>query len=217
LLRGHAPILPDPWRAWHDGPVDADQVAALRAVLAPTGWLERTTAFARVLRRSRTPGGLLVVGTPGDEPWHLAAHLDEESRLSGTPGLSPTLVRWAPPLDAPPHLRVGMGRLERAGRGETVLVVGTGLAPGPLLERVSDARKRATVLALDQGDPELEQLAHETLTVTPGTAPVSFDGAQHLVSSAAGAPAGLTRRGLRQWLNQVLETVSGPAPGRPGG
>jgi hypothetical protein len=110
-----------------------------------------------------------------------------------------------------------MGRLEHAERGETVLVVGTELAPAPLLERVSDARKHATVLALDQGDPELEQLAHETLTVTPGTAPVSFDGAQHLVSSAAGAPAGLTRRGLRQWLNQVLETVSGPAPGRPGG
>ena len=79
-----------------------------------------------------------------------------------------------------------MRRLEQAERGETVLVVGTGLAPAPLLERVSDARKRATVLALDQGDPELELLAHEALTVQPGTAPVSFDGAQHLVSSAAG-------------------------------
>lgn len=192
-------------------------MAALRAMLAPTGWLERTHAFARVLRRSRTPGGLLVVGTPGDEPWHLAAHLDEESRLAGAPGLSPTLVRWAPPLDAPPHLRVGLGRLERAEHGETVLVVGTGLAPAPLLERVNDARKRATVLALDQGDPELEQLAHEALTVTPGAAPVSFDGAQHLVSSAAAAdPAGLTQRGLRHWLSRVLDTVSGPAPGRPG-
>jgi len=108
-----------------------------------------------------------------------------------------------------------MRRLERAERGETVLVVGAGLAPAPLLERVSDARKRATVLALDQGDPELEQLAHETLTVMPGTAPVSFDGAQHLVSSVAGETLGLTRRGLRQWLSQVLDTVSGPAPGRP--
>ncbi len=196
--------------------MDAEQVAALRAILAPTGWLERTTAFARLLRRSRTPGGLLVVGTPGDEPWHLAAHLDEESRLSGVPELCPTLVRWAPPLDAPPHLRIGMRRLERAERGETVLVVGTQAAPARLLERVSDARKRATVLALDQGDPELEQLAHEVLTITPGTAPVSFDGAQHLVSSAAGEPPGLGRRGLRQWLNRVLETVSGPAPGQPG-
>jgi hypothetical protein len=195
--------------------MDAEQVAALRAVLASTGWLERTTVFARALRRPRTPGGLLVVGTPGDEPWHLAAHLDEESRLSGAPELSPTLVRWAPPPDAPPHLRIGMRRLERAERGETVLVVGAQTAPAPLLERVSDARKHATVLALDQGDPELEQLAHEVLTVQPGTAPVSFDGAQHLVSSAAGGPAAeLTRRGLRQWLNRVLDTVSGPAPGR---
>ncbi|MDX6335654.1 MAG: hypothetical protein QOG05_2994 [Streptosporangiaceae bacterium] len=196
--------------------MDAGQVAELRAVLAPSGWLERSAVLARALRRSRTPGGLLVVGTPGDEPWHLAAHLDEESRLSDAPGLSPTLVRWAPPADAPPHLRVGMRRLERAERGETVLVVGTGLAPAPLLERVNDARKRATVLAIDQGDPELEQLAHEALTVAPGTAPVSFEGAQHLVSSVAGEPAGLTRRGLRQWLSQVLDTVSGPAPGRPG-
>ena len=193
--------------------MDAEQVAALRAVLAPTGWLERTTVFARALRRSRTPGGLLLVGTPGDEPWHLAAHLDEESRLSGAPGLSPTLVRWAPPPDAPPHLRVGIRRLEQAERGETVLVVGAEMAQAPLLERVSDARKRATVLALDQGDPELEQLAHEVLTVQPGMAPVSFDGAQHLVSSAAGGPAAeLTRRGLRQWLNRVLDTVSGPPP-----
>src|SRR5580693_1160918 len=190
--------------------MDAEQVAALRAVLAPTGWLERTTVFARALRRSRTPGGLLLVGTPGDEPWHLAA----ESRLSGAPELSPTLVRWAPPPDAPPHLRVGIRRLERAERGETVLVVGAEMARAPLLERVSHARKRATVLALDQGDPELEQLAHEVLTVQPGMAPVSFDGAQHVVSSAAGGPAELTRRGLRQWLNRVLDTVSGPAPGR---
>ncbi len=136
-------------------------MAELRAVLAPSGWLERTAVLARALRRSRTPGGLLVVGTPGDEPWHLTAHLAEESRLSDAPGLSPTLVRWTAPPDAPPHLRVTMRRLEQAERGETVLVVGTGLAPAPLLERVSDARKRATVLALDQGDPELEQLAHE--------------------------------------------------------
>lgn len=216
MFRGHVPILPDPWPAWHDGPVDAEQVAELRAVLAPSGWLERTAVLARALRRPRTPGGLLVVGTPGDEPWHLTAHLDQESRLSGAPGLSPTLVRWAPPPDAPPHLRVTMRRLEQAERGETVLVVGTGLAPAPLLERVSDARKRATVLALDQGDPELELLAHEALTVEPGTAPVSFDGAQHLVSSAAGEAAELTPRGLRHWLSRVLDTVSGPAPGRPG-
>ena len=61
--------------------MNADQVAALRALLAPTGWLERTRSFARALRDySRTPQGLLVVGTPADEPWHMAAHLADESR-----------------------------------------------------------------------------------------------------------------------------------------
>ena len=70
-----------------------------------------------------------MVGTPGDEPWHLAAHLDEESRMGGVPGLAPTLVRWDPPPDAPPHLGVGLRRLEQAGRGEAVFVVGAQPAP----------------------------------------------------------------------------------------
>jgi len=196
-------------------------VAALRALLAPTGWLDRTAALARVLRRPRSPGGLLVVGAPEDEPWHLTAHLAEESQRFDLPGLRPTLIRWAPPTDAPPHLRVGLGRLEQAARGETVFVVSAAAAPAPLLERVNDARKRVTVLALGQGDPELERLAHEVLTVTPGAAPVSFDAAQHLVAAAAGQPGQPGgpgqpgepgRRGLRQWLGRVLDSVSGPAP-----
>jgi hypothetical protein len=191
--------------------MDAEQVAALRALLAPSGWLERTGALARALRRPRSPGGLLVVGTPDDEPWHLAAHLDEESRLCGVPGLCPTLVRWAPPPGAPAHLGVGMQRLSQAAAGETVFVVSAEPAPAALLERVNDARKKATVLALDQGDPELDQLAHEALSVPPGAAPLSFDAAQHLVSSAAGQPDEPSSRGLRQWLNRVLDTVSGPA------
>jgi hypothetical protein len=199
--------------------VDADQVAALRALLAPTGWLERTRAFARVLRSSaRTPGGLLLVGTPDDEPWHLAAHLDEESRFAGIPELAPTLVRWAPPPGAPEHLRVGLQRLEAAQRGEALFVVSAAAAPVPLLERVSDARKAgAVILALDQGDRELEELAHEALTVRAAADPVTFDAAQHLVSAAAGdrgpgtgQPAGL--RGLRSRLARLLDTVSGPPP-----
>jgi hypothetical protein len=76
--------------------VDADQVATLRALLSPTGWIERTETFARMLRSTRSPGGLLLVGTPAEEPWHLAAHLDEESRYSGILELAPTLVRWSP-------------------------------------------------------------------------------------------------------------------------
>jgi hypothetical protein len=167
--------------------VDADQVATLRALLAPTGWLERTRVFARALRSStKTPGGLLLVGTPEEEPWHLTAHLDEESRLSGIPVLTPTLVRWAPPADAPPHLRVGLERLEAARRGETLFVVTPTTAPVPLLERVSDARKvGATILALDQGDPELEALAHESLVVPGGTGPGERSG----LAAEAGAVA----------------------------
>jgi hypothetical protein len=168
--------------------VNTEQVEALRTLLASSGWLDRTKYFARALRgRSRTPNGLLVVGTPTFEPWHMAAHLDDESRYAGLPELAPTLVRWAPPTDAPAHLRVGIDRIARAGRSETLLVVGSDAAPDALLERVADARKAgASILALDRGDDELDSLAHEYLAVRPVVDPVSFDGAQHLVSMAVG-------------------------------
>ena len=206
----------------HHGYVDADQVATLRALLSPTGWVERAEAFARLLRSARSPGGLLLVGTPAQEPWHLAAHLDEESRYADIPELTPTLVRWSPPPGAPPHLAVGIARLEAARRGETVFVVTPESAPVPLLERVSDARKTgATVLAIDQGDPELEGLAHETLIVPQQTDQlVSFDAVQHLVSAAAGTRDAAVRggpgrsggagNGLRARLARLLDTVSGP-------
>jgi hypothetical protein len=182
--------------------------------------VERTRDFARALRSSaRTPGGLLLVGTPEEEPWHLAAHLDEESRMSGVAELMPTLVRWSVPDGAPPHLRVGMERLEAARRGETLFVVTPETAPAPLLERISDARKvGATILALDQGDPELEALAHETLTVQREASAVTFGIAQHLVSAAAGEPGhggqgarrGQGIRDLRGRIARLLDTVSGP-------
>jgi hypothetical protein len=195
--------------------VDAEQVTMLREVLAATGWLERTGEFGHALRTSaRTPGGLLLVGTPAEEPWHMAAHLDDESRMGGLPGLSPTLVRWSPPPDAPSHLAVGLERLESAGRGETLFVVAEDEAPVPLLERVDDARRTgAVVLALEGGDRELRGLAHEALTVpSEDEGLVTFDGAQHLVSAAAGdttARSGAPR-GLRRRLARLLEAVSGP-------
>jgi len=178
----------------------------LRAVLSSTGWLERTGEFARAMRMStREPGGLLLVGALDDEPWHLAAHLDEESRWSGVPELSPTLVRWAPPADAPPHLRVGLDRLAAARRGQTLVVVAQGAAPVPLLERVDDARRTgATILAVDTGDSELEGLAHDTLVVSAQQRLVTFDGAQHLV---------VPRPRLRDRLARLLDTISGgPVP-----
>jgi hypothetical protein len=227
--------------------MDADQVATLRTLLAGTGWLERVRVFGRALRVStRSAGGLLVVGTPTAEPWHLTAHLDEESRLAGIPELMPTLVRWSPPPDAPPHLAVGLARLEAARRGETLFVVSEEAAPAPLLERVNDARHvGATILALDSGDAELDALAHESLAVPPrgvwgdgqsrqtggspgGSSPrglaqraglITFDATQHLVSAAAGerdtgsraAGGARGKRGLRDRLARLLDTVSGPS------
>lgn len=191
------------------------QVDALRELLAPTGWLERTRHFAGALRRrSRTPNGLLIVGTPADEPWHMTAHLADESRFAGLPELMPTLVRWAPPPGAPAHLAVGIDRLEQAGRTETLLVVTAEAAPAPLLERVADARKAGTaIFALDQGDPDLDDLASESLAIRPELDPLSFDTAQHLVSfGVAGTGADKQQASIRSRLNKLLTTLSGPQP-----
>ncbi|WP_441246383.1 hypothetical protein [Kitasatospora sp. McL0602] len=180
--------------------MDAVRVSALRDRLAGTGWLESAGVFAGELRRSvsrRTAQGLLLVGTDRYEPWHLAAHLDDEAAWSGVPRLAPTLLRHQVPADAPAHLGHGLGRLAGARRGATVLVVAPTAAGAPLLERVHDARRAgATVLALDTGDHDLAGLAHERLAV-PGAADEPFDLVQHLVSAAAGAAP---RSRLPRWL-----------------
>ncbi|MFD8707742.1 hypothetical protein ACFV1W_35045 [Kitasatospora sp. NPDC059648] len=186
--------------------MDAVRVSALRERLAGTGWLEAVGGFAGSLRRSverRWAGELLLVGTEAYEPWHLAAHLEDEAAWSAVPRLAPTLLRHRPSATAPAHLAHGLRRLSGAGRGATVLVVAPGAAGAPLLERVRDARRRgATVLALDGADTvasvphgdlsartDLADLAHERLAV--GTAAEEpFDLAQHLVSAAAGQPVG---------------------------
>ena len=179
--------------------------------------------FGRAVRSStRSAGGLLVVGTPGFEPWHLTAHLDEESRLAGIPSLMPTLVRWSPPPDAPPHLRVGLSRLEAARRGETLFVVSSETAPVPLLERVSDARRvGATILALDTGDPELDALAHETLVVpaSSGSGGGGAEGADR--AEGAGVAGGLagaewTARGGVMSFDTAQHLVSAAAGERDG-
>ncbi len=196
--------------------MNADQVAALRALLEPSGWVQRTSCFGRSLRQTaRTPHGLLVVGTAQDEPWHMTAHLADEARLAGLAELEPTLVRWAPPPGAPPHLSIGIDRLLAASRGETLLVVSAGPAPAALLERVQDVRRAgASVFALDRGDPDLDALAHEALAVPVHGVPISFDAAQHLVSTAVSDPDGRKPDGgLRSRLARLLDAVSGSEPG----
>lgn len=221
--------------------MDAERARVLRDLLAGSDWARRTRDFAAVLRGSgHAAGGLLLVGTPTQEPWHLTAHLADEARLAGVPELEPVLVRHRVPADAPAHLAVDLARLEGARRGETVFVVAPDDAGEGLLQRVHDARRSgATVLALDAGDRELRALAHEALTVGPADpsagsaswrpeagvlrpdglvvphdAALAFEAAQHLVSLAAGEPtaAAASGRGFRNRLARLIDAVSGPAP-----
>lgn len=196
--------------------VDRARALALRDLLAGTGWVERTRSFGRSLRRApHEAGGLLVVGTPSEDPWHFAAHLDDEARWSHQPNLAPTLVRWSPPPGAPAHLSIGLERLENARRNETVFVVAPEDPTAPLLERVADARKvGATVFAMDAGDTELQSLAHESLVVpaaaTQGLIVPEFDVVTHLVSTAAGENDELPRSllaAMRSRFSRFLDSV----------
>ncbi|MFB9738150.1 hypothetical protein [Streptomyces sp. NPDC057386] len=198
--------------------MDAVRVALLREVLTGTEWLGATRRFAGVLRGSVVAhgGGLLLVGTPEYEPWHLAAHLADEAAWSGTPELAPTLVRHAAHPSDPAHLAVGPGRIGAARRGETLLVVAPREPTGPLLERVHDARRAGvTVLSLSGGAGELSGMAHESLTVPRG-AELDLDTVQHLVSAAAGEhpvpgpPRG--RRRFRDRLARLAESLTAPPP-----
>ncbi|WP_416965999.1 hypothetical protein [Streptomyces sp. Agncl-13] len=197
--------------------MDAVRVALLREVLAGTEWLGATRRFAGVLRGSVVShgGGLLLVGTPAYEPWHLAAHLVDEAAWSGTPELAPTLVRHDARPSDPAHLAVGLGRIEAARRGETLLVVSPEGPGDPLLERVHDARRAgATVLSLGSENRELTSLAHESLPVPEGT-DLDLDTVQHLVSAAAGEnvlPATRGRRRFRDRVSRLTEHLTAPPP-----
>ncbi|MFF3836752.1 hypothetical protein [Streptomyces sp. NPDC001930] len=199
--------------------MDAVRVALLREVLAGTEWPRAARRFAGALRSSVVPhrGGLLLVGTEEYEPWHLAAHLVDESAWSGTPELAPTLVRHRVRPGDPAHLAVGLGRLEVAGRGATLLMVAPERPDAGLLQRVHDARRAgATVLSLDGGDEEVRGLAHETLTVAEG-AEVDLDTVQHLVSAAAGEnslPSPRGNRRFRDRLSDLADRLTAPPPAR---
>ncbi|MFF3016533.1 hypothetical protein [Streptomyces sp. NPDC057939] len=200
--------------------MDAVRVALLREVLAGTQWPREARRFAGSLRRSVAPSGtgLLLVGTEQYEPWHMAAHLVDEAAWSGLPELAPTLVRHRVLPGEPPHLSVGLGRLEAARRGHTLLVVAPERPDAGLLERVHDARRAgATVLALDGGDPDLGTLAHDALSVPRDTAGLDLDTVQHLVSAAAGENGPPARRGsrrLRDRLARLADQLTAPPAGR---
>ncbi|MFK4064282.1 hypothetical protein [Streptomyces sp. NPDC029674] len=199
--------------------MDAVRVALLREVLAGTEWLGATRRFAGTLRSSVVPhgGGLLLVGTAAYEPWHLAAHLVDEAAWSGTPELTPTLVRHRVLATDPAHLSTGLGRIEAARRGETLLVVAPDAPDPELLTRVHDARRAgATVLALGSGDRDLDALSHEALAV-PETPDLDLDTVQHLVSAAAGEnalPQARGRRRLRDRLSRLADQLTSPPPTR---
>ncbi|MEU7022925.1 hypothetical protein ABZ990_20020 [Streptomyces sp. NPDC046203] len=201
--------------------MDAVRVALLREVLAGTQWPAAARRFAGSLRSSVVShgGGLLLVGTEEYEPWHLAAHLVDESVWSGRPELAPTLVRHRVRPGDPAHLAVGLARIASAGRGATLLMVAPERPGEGLLERVHDARRAgATVLSLDHGDPEVGGLAHETLTVT-ADAGVDLDTVQHLVSAATGEnclpPTPRSGRlRFRDRLSRLADHLTAPPPDR---
>jgi hypothetical protein len=218
--------------------VDLTRASLLREMLTGTELGSRTTAFAHSLRRFTTRrGGLLLFGPVDDEPWHLTAHLDDELHRAGIEDVRPSLVRWAPPADAPPHLAIGLDRLRDAGRGESLLVVAEEDPPDTLLERISDVRRRGTtIFSIGNGDEELTSLSHESLVPEllvpdgfgwtsrriefdhdePATSPLTdvepqtegFEMAQHLVSLAA-ADEDAAHPTWRRRLRTVIERLSG--------
>jgi hypothetical protein len=169
--------------------------------LEPGGWLAAARRFAASLRGAgHEPGRLLVVGTPEDEPWHLAAHLSDTARWRDIPALHPVLVRREVLPGAPPHLSVGLDAVHRAGTGSTVLVAAPSPVDDALLERLQDARRGgATLLALHPRAAALDELAHESLALPAGlmTATEGFDAASHIVSAGA---AGDLRPRRTTWL-----------------
>lgn len=203
-------------------PMDSAQTTFLRELVSGTSWFGECRGFARNLRRApRSPGGLLLVGTPEEEPWHLAAHLDTEAGLADLPQLVPTLIRHQIPDGAPAHLSVPLARLEQARKGEAVFVVAPDDPGVPLLERVDDARRRgAAILTLAEDEEtsgELLTLSHDALLLPENGIVPGFDAAQHLLSSTVGEKDGRgrgnrgsgSRPGFRDRLTTLIDQIAG--------
>jgi len=176
--------------------------------LEPGGWLAAARRFRSSLRTAgHDPGRLLVVGTPDEEPWHLAAHLDQAARFAGAESLKPVLVRWHVPPGAPAHLSVPISAVNTAARGATVLVATPSTADEHLLERLDDARRGgAALFALHPGASPLDDLVHESLSLpTVGGMGLAegWETANHVVSAVSDPPR---RRSL--WRPRTASTPS---------
>jgi hypothetical protein len=184
-----------------------DDEGRLLAANGARAWFDQARNMARRLHAARSGGNeFLLVGTPAYEPWHLAAHLSDVAMYTHRPGLAPTLVRHQVPVDAPPHLRVGLDRLGTAGRNDAVLVSTPQRPDDHLLERLSDARRAGVMLlSLDCGDAQLRDLVHDALVCGADNDDAGHDGlvgfnlGQHLLSLAIWRP-GRAGRSLRAWL-----------------
>lgn len=209
--------------------MDLTRASLLREMLSGTELGSRTTEFGYALRRFTTRrSGLMLFGPVDDEPWHLTAHLDDELHRAGINDMRPSLVRWAPPADAPPHLAIGLDRLRDTGRGESLLVVAEENPADTLLERISDVRRRGTtIFSIGNGDKELTSLSHEALVpellvpdglgwTTRSLQPEQqatvidegFETAQHLVTLAT-ADEDAGQSNWRRRLRNAIERLSG--------
>jgi hypothetical protein len=167
--------------------------SSLRALLRRPGFDSVARLGGQLGYSARTSVGVLAVGSPGLEPWHLVAHLQNRADFGDTSVVVPTLVRWSVPAGAPAHLSVGLDRIAMAGRGETVMVVAPQALGSGLLERLADARRRGgTILALacDHALTELTEMAHETALVDSE----DLESAQHVVPLAAAGIFGASPR-----------------------
>ena len=138
-----------------------------RCLLGRRGWSRRGRSGERFGGRLGRPGGYLSLARL---PMSRGMLRRIWMMRRGWPGFLSWRLRWCGgrrPAGAPPHLAVGLARLEAARRGETVFVVAEESAPVPLLERVNDARRvgAARPWRSTKAIPELDALAHEALAV----------------------------------------------------
>jgi hypothetical protein len=180
----------------------ADRRAWVR-LRTSASWLSKAWDLGQALRpQVRGNHQLFIIGTTTFDPWHVAAHLDDEARFSGLSELRPTLLRWNPPAGAPTHLSHSFEELRHSSAGPTVLVVAPDALDEGELERLADARRRgASLLAVSAAEGDLAELAHESVTLSAQAVAESqiaspFEVATHLLAVSAGTSDLPRQRGI---------------------